>query len=64
MRDEVLRRLFRTKRSVQNMQIKEFISKFFQLYYVYFAIMKRRYVDIDVFESRNIKEGNVDYKYW
>jgi len=27
--------------------------------------MKRRYVDLDAFESRNIvKDGNVDYKYW
>ncbi len=27
--------------------------------------MKRRYVDIDIFESRNIvSDGNVDYKYW
>lgn len=27
--------------------------------------MKRRYVDIDAFESRNmVNDGNVDYKYW
>jgi hypothetical protein len=27
--------------------------------------MKRRYVDVDFFESRNmVDEGNVDYKYW
>jgi hypothetical protein len=27
--------------------------------------MKRRYVDTDVFTSRNlVSEGNVDYKYW
>lgn len=27
--------------------------------------MKRRYVDITVFESRNMtKDGNVDYQYW
>jgi hypothetical protein len=27
--------------------------------------MKRRYVDVGVFESRNmVSDGNVDYKYW
>jgi len=27
--------------------------------------MKRRYVDLEVFESRNmVNEGNVDYRYW
>jgi hypothetical protein len=27
--------------------------------------MKRRYVDIEVFESRNlVNDGNVDYKHW
>jgi hypothetical protein len=27
--------------------------------------MKRRYVDVDIFESRNmVRDGNVDYKYW
>ena len=27
--------------------------------------MKRRYVDVDNYESRNmLNDGNVDYKYW
>jgi hypothetical protein len=27
--------------------------------------MKRRYVDVDVYESHNmVSDGNVDYKYW
>ncbi len=27
--------------------------------------MKRRYVDVDIYESRNmVSDGNADYKYW
>lgn len=26
--------------------------------------MKRKYVDLKVYESRNFSEGNIDYRYW
>lgn len=26
--------------------------------------MKRRYVDLEVYESRSLNEGNIDYRYW
>jgi hypothetical protein len=30
-----------------------------------FPFMKRRYVDLEVYESRNmVNDGNVDYQYW
>ncbi len=32
---------------------------------LYFATMKRQYVDTTIFSSRNmVEDGNVDYQYW